>query len=70
MRRGKLPKVARINWRDVKVWTEGVRDRNCPRQRLRAYAFCCGLIWQYAALHDKLGCLSLAEPSLGTLMPV
>jgi putative sugar O-methyltransferase len=73
IRRGKLPKVARIDWRDVKpmpVWGEAVRDRNSPEQRLRAYAFWCGLIWQYAALHDKLSCLRLAEPSLGTPMPV
>ena len=73
IRRGKLPEVARIDWHDVKpmpVWGEAVRDRNSSEQRLRAYAFWCGLIWQYAALNDKLGCLRLAEPSLGAPMPV
>jgi len=37
------------------VWGEAVRDRNSPEQRMRAYAFWGGLIWQYTALNDKLG---------------
>jgi SAM-dependent methyltransferase len=65
--------MARIDWREVTpmpLWTETVRDLNSPQQRLRAYAFWCGLIWQYAALYDKLDCLRLPEPSFGTPMPV
>jgi putative sugar O-methyltransferase len=52
------------------VWGEAVRDKNSATQRLRAYAFWTGLIWQYAALSDQLGCLRLAEPSFGKPMPV
>jgi len=73
LQRGKLPALAQIDWRDAEpmpVWGEAVRDRNSPAQRLRAYAFYCGLIWQYAALHDQIGCLRLAEPSLGRPIPV
>src|SRR5205823_8976500 len=72
-RHGKLPRMARIDWRDVTpmpLWTETVHDLNSPQQRLRAYAFWCGLIWQYASLYDKLDCLRLPEPSFGTPMPV
>jgi hypothetical protein len=42
IRRGSLPKVARIDWDDIKpmpVWGEAVSDRNNAEQRLRAYAF-------------------------------
>jgi putative sugar O-methyltransferase len=73
LRRGKLPALAWIDWRDAEpmpIWGESVHDKTNPAQRLRAYAFYCGLIWQYAALHDKLGCLRLAEPSLGKPLPV
>ena len=72
-RRGKLPTIARVDWRDAQpmpVWGEAVRDKNAEAQRLRAYAFWSGLIWQYAALSDQLGCLGLAEPSFGKPVPV
>ena len=51
-------------------WSGAVHDRNSERQRLRAYAFYCGLIWRYAEWHDRIGALRLAEPSLGRPMPV
>jgi putative sugar O-methyltransferase len=73
LRRRKLPALAQIDWRDAEpmpVWGEAVHDRNSPTRRLRAYAFYCGLIWQYAALDDKLGCLQLTEPSFGKPIPV
>jgi putative sugar O-methyltransferase len=40
------------------------------RLRLRAYAFYCGLLWQYALSEDKLGCLEILEPTLGNPLPI
>jgi hypothetical protein len=73
LRHGKAPSLARIDWRDthpIREWGAAVHDRNNPTKRLRAYAFYCGLIWQYTALFNKLSCLHLAEPSLGRPIPV
>jgi SAM-dependent methyltransferase len=73
LRRGKLPALARVDWRDkdpMPIWGETVNDRNSAAQRLRAYALWCGLIWQYAALFDKLDCLRLPEPALGRPLPI
>ena len=73
LRGGKLPALAHVNWHDAEpmpIRGENVRDRDSPTYRLRAYAFWCGLVWQYASLNDELGCLRLAEPSLGRPIPV
>lgn len=40
------------------------------RLRLRAYAFYCGILWQYAQREDKLGCLEVPEPLLGNPLPI
>lgn len=75
LRRGKLPwtVTTQIDWRNAKpapVWPQSVHDNNSEAHRLRAYALYVGLLWQYALLHDRIGALHLAEPSLGAPMPI
>jgi SAM-dependent methyltransferase len=38
--------------------------------KLIAYAIYCGLLWQYAATKDALGCLNVPEPTFGNPMPI
>jgi putative sugar O-methyltransferase len=73
LRRGIVPTVAQVDWRHAKptpTWTDAVTDNKTEAQRLRAYALYCGLIWQYASVRDQLGSLNVAEPTLGSPMPV
>ncbi len=67
--RGRLPWPAKVDWSDTDNihWPHG-GDKNWIR--LRSYALYCGLLWQYAKLSDRVGCLELPEPVYGSPMPV
>jgi len=68
LRRGRMPKRARVDFSNI----EGIRWRQGPATpaRLNAYAFYCGLLWQYAETRDVLSGLRIEEPTLGNPMPV
>lgn len=68
LRAGRIPKLARVDWTDTDhiCWP----DEPSSSWWLRAYAFYCGLLWQYASGRDTLGCLSVEEPTLGHPMPI
>jgi putative sugar O-methyltransferase len=80
LRRGYFPwgAFARVNWQDGSdiQWpqlTSTGRPANPPEmtdRRLRAYAVYCGLLWQYASIHDKLNCLRVPEPPIGRPIPI
>jgi len=53
--------------------TNGIRCRGWEfpgNEELDAYAFYCGLLYQYAKAVDPLWCLQLREPNLGSPLPV
>jgi putative sugar O-methyltransferase len=74
--------LATCDYRDLSSirWPDGIESRGASvtrharfggRRRLRIYAFYGGLLWQYAELKDRLGCLrKLQEPRLGNPLPV
>jgi SAM-dependent methyltransferase len=68
MRRGRMPRLARADFADAEgiMWATGLP----AAKRLHAYAFYCGLLWQYAGLRDRLQCLGVKEPAFGHPMPV
>lgn len=63
-----------IRWPDVIDSKTGESLRatgSRGRSKIRAYAFYCGLLWQYASAHDALRCLELVkEPALGNPLPI
>jgi putative sugar O-methyltransferase len=69
IRRGVIPRHTRVDWSDADgiIWPD---EEPNTRWRLRAYAFYCGLLWQYAVRHDRLGAMRALEPSLGRPMPI
>jgi hypothetical protein len=68
LRRGRIPEIARVDYSNV----EGIRWKQGPATpaRLNAYAFYCGLLWQYAETVDTLSGLGVEEPSFGNPMPI
>jgi putative sugar O-methyltransferase len=67
-RRGRIPKIARVDHSSV----DNIRWKQGPAtpERLNAYAFYCGLLWQYAEALDAINGLRSEEPALGNPMPV
>lgn len=71
--RPNLNDAENIRWPDVLDGDSGETlpiETHADRRKLAAYARYCGLLWQFAAKRDTLGCLDIPEPSLGHPMPV
>ena len=78
--KGILPWPATVDWTNAQdihwpQWIDAKRGHIADSDtknwiRLRSYALYCGLLWQFAAAGDKLGCLKLTEPLIGGPLPI